>query len=902
MAKISDQIKKSFSLDSQSYLYFSLPRLADQFGNNVSRLPYSIRILMEGCLRNLDRESFTEKHIQALATWKPDEKEARAAVPFLPARVLMQDFTGLPVLNDLTALRAALKRAGNDPLTINPYLPSDLVIDHSIQVEAFGCAEARMFNEKREFDQNYERYHFLKWSEYAYKNLRVLPPGIGICHQVNLEHLGKVVLAGTGQDENLIFPDSVLGTDSHTPMINGLGILGWGVGGIEVLAAMLGYPSEFPIPDVIGVKLSGSLPDHATPTDLTLTLTSQLRDLGVVGKFVEVFGENCTELPVETRAMISNMSPESGATITYFPVDKYTLDYLLRTGRTPEHVRLVETYFREQGLFRDAGTPRPEYSEIFEFDLESVVPVLAGPKRPQDIFSFKNASDTFKESLTAPQSHTGFNLDKNETEKSFSINIRGKNIKLSHGTVLIAAITSCTNTSDPSVMIAAGLLARNAVALGLSSKPWVKTSFAPGSRTVCTYLKNAKLLDPLEALGFHIVGYGCTTCIGNSGLLDAAISKAVIEKGIIGAGVLSGNRNFEGRINPHVRANYLASPPLVVAYSLAGRMDFDFSNTPLGTDTKGKAVYLRDIYPKKEEILLNTKKAIIPGIYLDNYSGLNEGNSRWDEMDTPQKMFFPWAEKSTLIREPDFLLNDGKRQPSIKDIEGAYALAYLGNSITTDHISPAGRISPENPAGKYLASQGIKPQDFISFGARRGNHEIMTRGTFSNPRLHNRIAPDKEGGYTTHFPSGQVMSIFEASQLYMDAGIPLIILAGKAYGTGSSRDWAAKGTYLMGIRAVIAESYERIHRTNLVCMGVLPLQYLAGENAQLLGLQGNERFTVKRLKHIKEPKKRMTVHASRSDGKYFEFEVDVRIDTPLEVAYFQAGGLARKILADQQRE
>ena len=681
-------------------------------------------------------------------------------------------------------------------------------------------------------------------------------------------------------------------------MINGLGILGWGVGGIEALAAMLGYPSEMSIPKVIGVRLGGKLPDNATATDLTLTLTSKLRETGVVGKFIEIFGDSYADLPVETRTMISNMTPESGATATYCPIDANTLDYLERTGRRSEHIQLVEMYFKSQKLFLEEGSKEPQYTSVIDFNLNSVKPVLSGPKRPQDIFPASEAKKVFMQSLSAPIGHKGFGLEKSKTRKSVEITLEGEKVRIGHGVVLIAAITSCTNTSNPNIIIAAGLLARNAAAAGLKSKPWVKTSLAPGSRVVRAYLEAADLLNPLESLGFHIDGYGCTSCIGKSGPLAAGIRQAVIENDIIGASVLSGNRNFEGRIHPHVRANYLASPPLVVAYALAGRMDFDFIETPLGTGKNGKPVFLRDIYPSREEIDRIAGDATCAELFIDNYKGLYISNPRWNALEIPKGGIFPWDTDSDMLSEPDFLFEDGPRQKSVEDIVDAYVLAYLGDSITTDHISPAGRITPEIIAGEYLQSLGVPPEEFITFGARRGNHALMHRATFSNPRLRNKLANGKLGGFTTHLPGGEMLSIFEAAERYMKENIPLVILAGKTYGTGSSRDWAAKGPYLLGVRAVIAESFERIHRTNLVCMGVLPLQFSNGDSSESLGLTGRERFTIREIASIEELNKKMGVLAVRPDGEQISFTATARIETPLELAYFHAGGLARKVLAD----
>lgn len=884
-------------LQGRDYSYYSLKTLAEQSAADLSHLPYVLRILLEGCVRRSGQMGFSTEHIQSILAWHPQPLQDRPPVPFLPARILMQDFTGVPVLNDLTALRSALQKRKKSPSIVNPIMPVDVVIDHSVQVSAYGCPEARSINEELEFDQNFERYQFLKWSEAAYQKLRVLPPGLGICHQVNLEYLGQVAFVQTSDNERLVYPDSVLGTDSHTPMINGLGILGWGVGGIEALAAMLGYPSEFVLPDVIGVELKGSLSAPATPTDLTLTLTHRLRELGVVGKFVEVYGEGCQNLPVETRAMMANMSPESGATATYFPVDHLTLDYLHRTGRTAQHTDLVQAYFQEQGLFRFTDSILPAYSHVISIQLDEIKPLLAGPKRPQDIFLFSDAPHSFRQSLTAPLGHSGFGLQDGATP-SLEVNLDGQTCELSHGAVLIAAITSCTNTSDASVMLAAGLLASNAARLGLKSKPWVKTSLAPGSRVVSQYLEKAGLLPGLEALGFHTVGYGCTTCIGNSGPLDLPIHQALSTSNLVGAAVLSGNRNFDGRIHPDVKASYLMSPPLVVAYALAGYMDFNFQSTPLGNDHHGKPVFLRDIYPSPAEVDAFMRQTLDTDMYVQNYENLYTGNPRWNAMRIPGQLIYPWQPASTLLKEPEFLLDDSHLFQKADSLSGMHALAVLGDSVTTDHISPAGSIAPDNPAGVYLQSLGVTAQEFISFGARRGNHEVMLRGTFSNPRLSNRLSPDCSGGFTRHIPSGEIISIYDAAQKYRHAGIPLIILAGKAYGSGSSRDWAAKGACLLGIRAVIAESYERIHRTNLVCLGVLPLQFKAGQNVQSLGISGLERFTLSGLEALQAAHPELTVTAEAQDGTSQVFNVSVLIETPLEMAYYKAGGLARKILMD----
>ncbi len=886
--------RSTLNIAGKSFEYFSLPKLSSLVGKDLYRLPFSLRILLEGCLRNLGQSGFEPASIDALIDWQPQSNSERAAIPLMPARILLQDFTGVPVLNDLAGLRAELARRGKQVSRANPLIPADLVIDHSVTVESFGCPESRQINENLEFDLNFERYQFLKWSEKAFDNLRVLPPGLGICHQVNLEYLGQVAFVDESSPKPRVYPDSVLGTDSHTPMINGLGVLGWGVGGIEALAAMLGYASEFPIPDVIGIKLSGRLNDGVTPTDLTLNFTSRMRELGVVGKFVEVYGDGLDHLPVETRAMIANMSPESGATATYFPVDDQTLDYLRCTGRDASQVELVKAYFKAQSLFRESGSPQPEFSRMIEIDLSQITPTIAGPKRPQDVIRLTTVKAEFEQMLTAEKGLRGYGPKPQAKDQVFNFTVDGSQLQVPQGAVLIAAITSCTNTSDPSVMIAAGLLARNAAAKGLAPKPWVKTSFAPGSRAVDIYLNKSGLMGDLDQMGFSIVGYGCTTCIGNSGPIDAALSRLVREEGLVGTAVLSGNRNFEGRIHPDARASFLASPPLVVAFALAGRAGFDFDNEPLGFDTEDHPVFLRDIYPSNAEIQQVIDEHITPLIYEENYSDLYEGNPRWNTMEIPEGEIFPWSDTSTMILEPGFLFRSTFN--TLEDIQHARALAVLGDSITTDHISPAGRIAPDILAGQYLRSLGVQPPDFISFGARRGNHELMARGTFSNPRLRNQLVAETEGGFTRYLPSGEVMTIYAAAQKYIDNNIPLVILAGKAYGSGSSRDWAAKGTYLLGVRAVIAESYERIHRTNLVCMGILPLQYQTGESAEKLGLTGEEEFSILGVSSINALKPALTVSAKKPDGSQIEFLVTALIDTPLELAYFLDGGLTHKVL------
>jgi aconitate hydratase len=899
MAFDNHKFQSNLSSKGKTYTFFDIGKFSHNSNKNLTHLPFSIRILLENNLRNMNKMGFSQDQANAILDWSPKSNSSRNAVPFLPARVLMQDFTGIPVLNDLTALRAAVQRDGKDPQLVNPRTPSNLVTDHSLQVKAFGCEQAREINEKLEFKQNFERYQFLKWSQSAYDNLQVLPPGLGICHQVNLEHLARVAFIKEMPDgENWVYPDTVLGTDSHTTMVNGLGVMGWGVGGIEALAAMLDYPSEISLPDVVGVNLTGSLSGNATPTDLTLMLTAKLRTLGVVGKFVEVYGKSVSDLPVETRAMISNMSPESGATMTYFPVDEQTIAYLKRSGRSQDHAQLVKEYFLAQNLFNKESKPKIEYSKILDFDLSKVEPVLSGPKLPQQVFSLSKASSEFSGSLQKEKELGGFGISKEHASDHTEVELNGEKCHISHGSILIAAITSCTNTSNPSLIITAALLAKRAAEVGLRSKPWVKTSFAPGSRVVKSYLESASLLPGLNTLGFNIVGYGCTTCIGNSGPIDPVLEKAVRENNLIAASVVSGNRNFEGRIHPVTGANYLASPPLVVAYALAGNLDFDFTKTPLGQDSENIPIYLKDIYPSQSEIKQITDQVVSSDLYAQNYKDIYNSNDTWNAMESPQGIVFDWRDESTLLKEPDFLFTGFDDSEGLGDIHNAYTLALLGDSITTDHISPAGRIAPDNPAAKYLNQHGDQIQDFISFGARRGNHEVMARGTFSNPRLKNKMANGKDGGFTMHIPSRKILPIYEAAKLYETEKTPLIIIAGKAYGTGSSRDMAAKGTYLLGVQAVIAESYERIHRTNLVCMGILPLQFLENENAASFGITGFEIFTIEGVSDIESPKGKINVTVSKNDGSNYSFSAFIRIDTPLELAYFKAGGLMRKLRAD----
>ena len=864
---------------------YSIYRLRELKGFDVERLPYSLRILLENLLRHEDGRTVTREQIEALASWDP-KKKSNVEIAFHPERVLLQDFTGVPAVVDFAAMREALQEMGGDPDRINPLVPVDLVIDHSVQVDRFATCDAYRFNTQREMERNRERYAFLRWGQRAFRNFRVVPPGTGICHQVNLEFLASCVRTDA---EGNAFPDTLVGTDSHTPMVNGLGVLGWGVGGIEAEAAMLGQPLYMLIPEVVGFRLYGKLRPGATATDLVLTITEMLRKKGVVGKFVEYYGPGVSSLTLPDRATIGNMSPEYGATVGIFPVDAETLAYLRFTHRPNELVDLVEAYYKEQGLFHDANSPEPEYSETLELDLGTVEPSIAGPRRPQDRIPLRSAKSAFRRAVAEMvppdrQSHTR------------RVHLNGVEFEFGHGAVVIAAITSCTNTSNPAVMIGAGLLARKAVERGLQVKPWVKTSLAPGSTTVVDYYRKAGLLPYLEALGFHLVGYGCTTCIGNSGPLPDPVAAAVESGNLAVAAVLSGNRNFEGRINPHVRMNYLASPPLVVAYAIAGTMDIDLESDPIALDRNGSPVYLRDIWPSPEEIEATIREAITPEQYAKHYASVFEGTEEWRALPTPEGKLFEWDPESTYVRKPTFF-EGMKREPEPPgDIRGARVLALLGDSITTDHISPAGSIAAKSPAGQYLISKGVPPRDFNSYGSRRGNHEVMVRGTFANIRLRNLMVSGVEGGYTVHVPSGEQTTIYEAAMRYRDEGTPLIVVAGAEYGSGSSRDWAAKGVRLLGVRAVIAKSFERIHRSNLVGMGVLPLQFEPGTDAQTLGITGRETFDILGIGPGMQPGARLTVRMTREDGSTQEFPAIARIDTPNEVDYFEHGGILNFVL------
>ena len=854
----------------------------------LERLPYSLKVLAENLLRTEDGANITAEHVRALAAWDP-AAEPDTEIQFTPARVVMQDFTGVPCIVDLATMREAVSDLGGDPEVINPLNPAEMVIDHSVQIDSFGRPGSLERNKEREYERNSERYQFLRWGQGALSNFRVVPPGTGIVHQVNIEYLARIVFTHEADGVTQAYPDTCVGTDSHTTMVNGLGVLGWGVGGIEAEAAMLGQPVSMLIPKVVGFKLSGAIPAGATATDVVLTITEMLRAHGVVGKFVEFYGEGVAEVPLANRATIGNMSPEFGSTAAIFPIDEVTLDYLRLTGRSEERVRLVEAYTKAQGMWHDPAR-EPVYSEYLELDLSTVVPSIAGPKRPQDRIVLSRAKESFQEVLPTYAS---------QPSKPTPVTMAdGTATELDHGHVAIASITSCTNTSNPSVMMAAGLLARNAVARGLRSKPWVKTSTAPGSQVVTDYYEKAGLWPALNELGFNVVGYGCATCIGNSGPLPAEVSQAVNDADLAVVSVLSGNRNFEGRINPDVKMNYLASPPLVIAYALAGTMDIDFATEPLGQDPEGRDVFLSDIWPDPTEVQAVIDATIDREMYTRDYADVFAGDERWQGLDTPEGDTFAWDEDSTYVRKAPFFEGLSMELTPVTDIKDARVLALLGDSVTTDHISPAGAIKADSPAGRYLAEHGVARADFNSYGSRRGNHEVMIRGTFANIRLRNRLLDGVEGGYTRNFLTGEQESIFDASQAYQAAGIPLVVLGGKEYGSGSSRDWAAKGTALLGVKAVIAESFERIHRSNLIGMGVVPLQFPAGQSAESLGLDGTETFTITGLTALNEgtTPRTVAVTAQKADGSAVSFDAVVRIDTPGEADYFRHGGILQYVL------
>ena len=882
--------------DGSSASIFDLQALARAGVGRIDRLPFSILLLLENLLRHENGTTVTSSDIEALAAWDPS---AEREVSFMPARVILQDFTGVPAVVDLAAMRDAILEMGGDPDLINPHLPSELVIDHSVQVDSFGRLASLFINSQKEMERNRERYLFLRWGQQAFGNFRVVPPSTGIVHQVNLEYLARVVFDSGSGEERLLYPDTLVGTDSHTTMINGLGVLGWGVGGIEAEAAMLGQAISFLVPEVVGFRLHGMLPEGATATDAVLRVTEMLREKGVVGKFVEFYGEGLASLSLADRATISNMSPEFGSTCAIFPIDAETLAYLRFSGRDENHVANVEAYARAQGLFHTAESADPDFTDTLSLDLGTVESSLAGPKLPQQRVPLTRVRESFEEVRAAHATARDAGGGAGVTDVPVSMlspDDEPVSFDLPDGAVVIAAITSCTNTSNPSVMVGAGLLARNAVARGLRSKPWVKTSLAPGSKVVTDYLTAAGLLPSLEALGFAVVGYGCTTCIGNSGPLPAPIAAAIKDSDLMAAAVLSGNRNFEGRVNPLTRANYLASPPLVVAYALAGRMDLDLTREPLGQDPQGKDVFLRDIWPLQQEVRDTIRTSVRTEHYRDQYASVFDGDDDWRALPVPAGNRYAWMEDSTYVRQPPFFTDMSREPEPVQNVLGARALALLGDSVTTDHISPAGAIALDSPAGSYLVDHGVAPTDFNSYGSRRGNHEVMMRGTFANVRLRNRLVPGVEGGYTRHLPSGEQMPIFDAAMRYEREGVPLIVLAGSEYGTGSSRDWAAKGPRLLGIRVVIAESYERIHRSNLIGMGVLPLQFSVGQTAESLGLTGAETFDVTGIDGDFESATGASVRAVADDGEVTEFEAIIRLDTELEVEYYRNGGILQTVL------
>ena len=910
--------------DNGPVSYFDILKLADQGFENIARLPFSIKILLENLLRNENADFITQNHVENLAQWS-FEHAGNREVPFMPARILLQDFTGVPAIADIAAMRDAAKRLYHDPMRVKLNIPAELVIDHSVQVDYYGSKDAFDLNVKKEYERNSERYAFLKWAHHHLENFKVVPPGTGIVHQVNLEYLARVVFSKSINGDTLVFPDTLVGLDSHTTMINGIGVVGWGVGGIEAEAVMLGRPYYLMTPEVIGFKLINRPPRGTTATDLVLTITQILREKGVVGKFVEFFGPGIQHLRLEDRATIANMAPEYGATMGFFPVDDKTLDYLRFTGRTAGQIDLIERYLKAQGLFRTKKTPDPIYSDTVSLDMSTIEPCLAGPSRPQDRIPMSQMASNFVDSTKDACEIGHYFLDDHheeeeswedegglvtdtgalatddcvEPEKAYGVKVRLNQdieFKLYHGSVLIAAITSCTNTSNPYVLIQAGLLAKKAVSAGLKTKPWVKTSLAPGSRVVTDYLAAAGLLPYLEKLGFHRVAYGCTTCIGNSGPIDPAIANAVMEQNLVVASVLSGNRNFPGRISPLTQSNFLASPPMVVAYALCGNVGFDLYDEHLGHDREGNPVYLKDIWPSEKEVEEVVTSFIKPSMFSQAYANVFEGSNLWKKLEIPTGDMFNWDDTSTYIKAPPFFDAITGQAPPVKDIRGARVLALLGNSVTTDHISPAGAIPEESPAAEYLLSQGITKDDFNSFGSRRGNHEVMLRGTFANIRLQNQLVPDTTGGWTRFLPGNKKMSIYDAAVKYARQNTPLLVIAGKDYGTGSSRDWAAKGTLLLGIKAIIAESFERIHRSNLICMGVLPLQFKDGENSETLQLDGTEIYDITDIETNLTPGKELLVKALKDNGAQIQFSVIVRLDVPVEVTYYLQGGILPYVL------
>lgn len=877
----------TLKIKDSSYKIYNLRKLPNQA--KIERMPYSIRVLLENVLRNIDGKAVNKENVENLINYNP-KNVGQIELPYKPARVLLQDFTGVPAVVDLAAMRTAMGKLGGDPNKINPLVQVDLVVDHSVQIDKYGSSDALEFNMNKEFERNNERYEFLHWGQKVFKNFRVVPPATGICHQVNLEYLAKCVMTNDG----FAYPDTLVGTDSHTVMINGLGVLGWGVGGIEAEAAMLGQPIYMLTPEVIGFKLTGRLSEGVTDTDLVLTVTQMLREKGVVGKFIEYFGPALDELTLPAKAMVANMAPEYGATMGYFPIDAETLNYLKLTGRTDEEVELVEKYSKQQMLYREKGSRAPEFTDIIELDISKVQPSLSGPKRPQDKINLSEMQSSFKADLNRPVSERGFELPA-EKQKTKVLIEEGINFPIGHGAVVIASITSCTNTSDPTVLIAAGLVAKKAVEKGLKTMPFVKTSLAPGSRVVMEYLKKSKLIEPLEALGFYNTGFGCATCIGNSGPLPDPVVDAIDTGELVAAAVLSGNRNFEGRVSPHTKANYLASPPLVVAYAIAGTVDINLITNPIGKDKNGKPVMLKEIWPTQKEILNVIKQSISPKMFREQYNSVFDSNLTWNAIESPDSALYEWNDASTYIQYPPFFENMPHEPSEINDINDARVLAMLGDSITTDHISPAGAITADSPAGKFLINNKVEFADFNSYGSRRGNDRIMTRGTFANIRLRNQLAPGTEGGVTVHMPDNEQMSIYDAAIKYKKENVPLVVLGGNDYGMGSSRDWAAKGTNLLGVKAVLALSFERIHRSNLVGMGVMPLQFKDGETRESLGLNGTEIYSITGLSNDMKPKQEVTVKAVSPDGEK-TFKMIARVDTPVEIDYYRHGGILQMVL------
>ncbi|OEH55873.1 aconitate hydratase [Oceanobacillus sp. E9] len=891
--------RKQFELNGKKYNYYRLRNLEEAGKGKLDRLPFSVRVLLESLLRQHDGHQIKDEHVESLANWGT-KKASGADVPFKPSRVILQDFTGVPAVVDLASLRKAMVDLGGEPNKINPEVPVDLVIDHSVQVDQYGTQNALKANMDLEFERNAERYEFLNWAQKAFNNYRAVPPATGIVHQVNLEYIANVVHALETEDGTYdAFPDTLVGTDSHTTMINGLGILGWGVGGIEAEAGMLGQPSYFPAPEVIGVKFTGTFPNGTTATDLALKVTQVLREQNVVGKFVEYFGPGLKDMPLADRATISNMAPEYGATCGFFPIDQESLDYLKLTGRDDELIALVEKYCKENDLWYDADQKDPEYTQVIEIDLSDLEPNLSGPKRPQDLIALSDMKKEFNKAITAPEGNQGFGMDKSEFDKEVTVNHpNGKESVMKTGALAIAAITSCTNTSNPYVMLGAGLVAKKAVEKGLHVPEYVKTSLAPGSKVVTRYLEDAGLQSYLDQLGFNLVGYGCTTCIGNSGPLREEIEQAIMDSDLIASSVLSGNRNFEGRIHPLVKANYLASPPLVVAYALAGTVDIDLSKEPLAKDKDGNDVYMNDIWPTLTEIKEEVEKVVTPEIFRKEYEDVFTSNDKWNEIDTTDEPLFEWDDDSTYIQNPPFFEGLSAEAGKVEALNNLRAIGLFGDSVTTDHISPAGAIAKDMPAGKFLQDKGVSPRNFNSYGSRRGNHEIMMRGTFANIRIRNLLAPGTEGGYTTYWPTGEIMPIYDAAMKYQADGTGLVVIGGKDYGMGSSRDWAAKGTNLLGIKTVIAESFERIHRSNLVMMGVLPLQFEKGDSAKKLGLTGKESFDVTIDESVK-PGELVEVTATDEEGKVTKFNAVARFDSDVEIDYYRHGGILRMVLRDK---